>query len=447
MSIDKIIKNDLCTGCGICITEDKSNTSYMDWNEDGFLQPVLTPESDINGMEKVCPFNLNNKYDEDYLAKKFLSGYTHADEDIGLYTGLYGGYSKEHRLTSSSGGLATFVFEKLLNSGAVEALFIVKEFNGRYKYQLFNTVGDIKSISKTRYYPVTLDSLFTEIKKIDGRVAVSGVACFLKAIRLKQNLYPEYKEKIPFLVGIICGGLKSRFYTDFLAQSAGCSGEYTTPEYRVKNASSFASDYKFSCRDKYGERIHVVEMHKLGDMWGTGLFKSNACDFCDDVMTELADISLGDAWIKPYNEEGLGNSVVITRSKTAHDIISSGIQSGELSLEKLNLSSVKSSQQGSFNHRHKGLLFRIKNARNSQILVPVKRKRFLSRQSLFFNLVQKQRLITRRNSLDYWKQSGSLEDFNSKITVSLTKLFKLTRLNHKFNRVVIRVKKIMRLEK
>jgi coenzyme F420-reducing hydrogenase beta subunit len=42
-------------------------------------------------------------------------------------------------------------------------------------------------------------------------------------------------------------------------------------------------------------------------MWGTGLFKSNACDFCDDVTTELADVSL-DAWI-PYNKDGLGNSV------------------------------------------------------------------------------------------------------------------------------------------
>lgn len=444
MSIDKIIKNDLCTGCGICISEDKSKTSYMDWNEDGFLQPVLTSSSDTYEMERVCPFNLNNNYDEDYLAKKFLDGYKESDDSVGLYIDLYAGYSKEHRLTSSSGGLATYVFEALLASGVVDALFVVKELKGRYGYQLFDSINDIKNISKTRYYPVTLDTLFAEIQKIKGRVAVSGVACFLKAIRLKQNLYPEYKEKIPFLVGIICGGLKSRFYTDFLAQSSGCTDEYIKPEYRVKNASSFASDYKFSCLDKYGERIHVVEMHKLGDMWGTGLFKSNACDFCDDVMTELADISLGDAWIKPYNQEGLGNSIIITRSQLADDVIRLGIEKGELALDKVSLDSVKSSQQGSFNHRHKGLLYRIQNAHRHNKLTPAKRKRFLSRQNLFFNFVQKQRLITRQNSLYYWKQAKSLDDYNSKLTVSLMKLSKLTRLNHKFNRVVTKIKKIMR---
>jgi coenzyme F420 hydrogenase subunit beta len=30
-------------------------------------------------------------------------------------------------------------------------------------------------------------------------------------------------------------------------------------------------------------------------MCASGLFKANACDYCDDVTTELVDISLGDA--------------------------------------------------------------------------------------------------------------------------------------------------------
>ena len=38
----------------------------------------------------------------------------------------------------------------------------------------------------------------------------------------------------------------------------------------------------------------MIKMSLLGDMWGTGLFKANACDFCDDV-TAVKDISLGDA--------------------------------------------------------------------------------------------------------------------------------------------------------
>ncbi|RJF58400.1 coenzyme F420 hydrogenase [Serratia inhibens] len=447
MTIEKIVNNNLCTGCGVCVSEDKIGNSSMRWNEDGFLIPTVTSNSDLAKMEKVCPFSLKNEYNEDYLAKKFIDNYQYIDDDIGVYTSLHAGYSLEYRNSSSSGGVATYVFEKLLSSNYVEHLFIVKEINGRYGYQLFSSVDKIKEISKTRYYPVTLESLFSEIEKIEGRVAVSGVACFIKAIRLKQNIYPELIDKIPFLIGIICGGLKSKFYTDFLAQSAGCSSEYDSPEYRVKNAKSYASDYQFSCKEKGNNRIHVVEMQRLGDMWGTGLFKSNACDFCDDVTTELADISLGDAWIKPYNQEGLGNSIVIARSQLAADIISQGINSGDLKFDVLDVDRIKASQQGSFNHRHKGLLYRINNAKKNNREFPKRRKRFLVKQNMIFNLVQKERLITREKSISVWRETKDITSFNERFKPYIMSLYQKTTINHKYLRIKEKLKKAIGINK
>lgn len=87
--------------------------------------------------------------------------------------------------------------------------------------------------------------MFREIDDKKGKVAVSGVACFIKAIRLKQYYKPEYKEKIPFLVGIICGGLKSSFFTDYLAQKTGIKGRYTKQDYRIIDVNSLSSDYAF----------------------------------------------------------------------------------------------------------------------------------------------------------------------------------------------------------
>lgn len=441
MALDKIIENNLCTGCGVCIAEDRGNSSYMDWNEDGFLVPIVKENSDLTRMESVCPFNIKNEYNEDYLARKFITNPKYNDSNIGLYTGLYAGYSVDYRDTSSSGGLATYIFEKLLTEGHVEYLFIVKEVNGLYEYQLFNAIDKIKEISKTRYYPVTMEKLFNEIDKIDGRIAISGVACFIKAIRLKQQLYPELKEKIPFLIGIICGGLKSKFYTDFLAQAAGCFSEYHSAEYRVKNSESNASNYKFSCKEKYGKRIHVVEMQSLGDMWGSGLFKSNACDFCDDVTTELADISLGDAWIKPYSQEGLGNSIIITRSEYADELVKAGITDGALRLNIVEKNSVIESQQGSFNHRHKGLLFRMNAAKNIGLLFPKKRSRFLKKQNFIFNLVQKKRLLTRKNSLSIWQEEKALLPFKERLDPYVKDLYKITVVNNRYLRIT---KKLMK---
>ncbi|WP_345768837.1 Coenzyme F420 hydrogenase/dehydrogenase, beta subunit C-terminal domain [Citrobacter amalonaticus] len=438
VTIKDVIDNQLCTGCGVCISEDSSATSQMIWNEDGFLIPRITEESSITSMLKVCPFNLKRQslINEDMLAKEVFKGIGHSDDDIGFYKELYVGYSKQYRESSSSGGIATYIFEKLLTDGYVDNVFIVKEFQGRYAYQVFNDANKIREISRTRYYPVTLEDLFKNINNISGRIAVSGVSCFIKAIRLKQHHYPELRTKIPFLVGIICGGLKSRYYTDYLSQSAGCHDEYTNAEYRVKKKNSFALDYQFSCLSKKNKIIHVVDMQAMGDMWGTGLFKSNACDFCDDVTTELADISLGDAWIEPYNLDGNGNNVVICRSELAKEIIANGIRKEELTLDLLPLSLMKLSQQGSFNHRHKGLSYRIKKANANNIQTPIKRHRFLKKQSFILNLIQERRLRTRHKSIEIWKKTKNSNDFDNGMYKYLKSLRRITTLNRRFNRVL-----------
>lgn len=434
MSIEKILENELCTGCGVCVSEDKSKTAKMVWNDSNFLVPKLTELSTSNEMYSVCPFNPNLK-NEDELGKIIFQRYSEKYNDkIGFYDGLYAGYSNTYRETSSSGGIATYIFEKIINNKIADHLFIVQESCEGFEYQLCSDIGDIRKISKTRYMPVTLEKLFTEIDNIDGKVAVSGVSCFVKAIRLKQEKYPHLKEKIPFVVGIICGGLKSKFYTDFLAQSAGCATEYSSVQYRVKNKNSFALDYKFSCKEKDNGRIHMVDMLSLGDMWGTGLFKSNACDFCDDVMNELADISLGDAWIDPYDKSGGGNSVIITRSQIAELFISQGSMGKELTLDKISLEKIIQSQSGSYNHRHKGLAYRIGKFSGKEMIN--KRNKFISKQNIFLNLVQAQRMKTRKQSLYYWKNSKDLSEFNNLMNPLIVKLKIYTKLQHKIMKLI-----------
>ena len=438
MNIDSIVKNNLCTGCGACISEDQSHQAKMIWNSEGFLIPSLGESSTQDKMIKVCPFAIQQK-NEDELGELFLKQpETQYHDKIGYYYGLYAGYSKQFRETSSSGGIATYIFKILLEQKIVDNLFIVKEVDGQYAYQFFSNIEKITQISKTRYTPVTLEMLFQEILEIDGTVAVSGVACFVKAIRLKQMYNPELKEKIKFVVGIICGGLKSRYYTDYLAQEAGCKSEYSHAQYRVKNKQSYALDYKFSCEEKLNNKIHMVEMRSLGDMWGTGLFKSNACDFCDDVLTELADISLGDAWIDPYDKNGLGNSIIITRTEIAEDLIQNGLYKNQLTLDMINQEKIILSQSGSFNHRHKGLFYRIMKMEKGRKLAPKKRNKHIEKQNIFFNIVQNSRLKTRQKSLDIWLETTDNLNFKIYMKPYLDNLKFFTLWNHR----LIKLKKI-----
>lgn len=428
-TITDIVMNDLCTGCGLCVSESK--TSAMEWNEYGFLIPKLD-ESFNDTAIKVCPFNPNPDVvveDEDKLADIFLKNSTKRYKRIGHFEHIYVGYADAYRETSSSGGIATYVFEQLLKQNIVQNLFIVKEVNGSYAYQWFSDVDHVKEISKTRYIPVTLEKLFKEIDAIEGKIAVSGVACFIKAIRLKQHYHPQLKEKIPFLVGIICGGLKSRFFSDYLAQKTGIEGEYNKQQYRIKDIKSTASDYSFGAFDKSG-KFHQLKMRTVGEMWGTGLFKNNACDFCDDVTTELADISLGDAWLQPYNQDGAGTSVIVTRSGIADLLVKEGIANRSLTVEELSLDMFTASQEGSFKHRQKATAYRLTQKRNAKSVLPKKRERLLQSIPLEFKLVQYHRMQMREKSLEIWKRYQKAIIFDVKISALRKRLTFMTKNYH-----------------
>lgn len=433
-TIEDIVENDLCIGCGVCASESKD--SSMIWNKYGFLVPDITKSFNKDAI-KVCPFNPQPEEeveDEDKIAQYFMANTPYKDPDIGHYHEIYVGYSKKFRPTSSSGGIGTYILEQLLQQKIVDHLFVVKEKDGEYAYQWFDSVEDITATSKTRYLPVSLEKLFLEIDSKSGKVAVSGIPPFLKAVRLKQYYYPKYQEKIPFLIGIICGGWKSKFFTDYLAQKAGIKGKYSKQEYRIKDEASYALDYSFGAYDE-NESFHQMKMKLAGNMWGTGLFNANASDFSDDVTAELGDISLGDAWINPYMKDGKGTSLFVTRSVLADRLIQEGIQKGKLNLEKLPIQDFIKSQLGAFRHRRVGLKLRLKELKKSDKIVPFKRNRFLVKAPIEYQIVQKQRRIIRHLSLKLWQEYKDVDKFEQKIEPLIAELNKKTFLYHMFQKI------------
>ena len=265
--IAKVVDNDLCTGCGVCTYACSSNALIMQWNEDGFLVPSLAGDcNNDSSCISVCPFNpepIEEVKDENALANIFLSDKTETYDHLGRLINLYAGHSNDFRLSSSSGGLATYVLDQLLDRKIVKYVFSVRASNSSdnyYEFTVAHNKEELRDSSQTRYYPVTLSTVLSEIEKLDGTVAVTGIACFVKAIRLAQYYNPELKEKIPFIVGIICGGLKSRFFTEYLASKSGVSnGSISSPQYRIKNIEGSAKNYSFGCLDKQNKTFKKIE--------------------------------------------------------------------------------------------------------------------------------------------------------------------------------------------
>lgn len=431
---DSVVKQDMCIGCGACLYSSSNDNLVMSWNKEGFLNPTSeTPENESEESLKVCPFNPfpdKEVRTENEIAKIFLNDAPNRHLRVGHYYSTYVGYSNKYRLTSSSGGMATYLIDQLLNKNIVDAVVTVKEGKDSfYEYSVIRSTDELTSTSETKYYPVTLGTVINQLKTSNERFAIVGIACFIKSVRLLQFYHPELKEKIKFTIGIICGGIKSRFFAEYLAGRSGVTyNQFSQPQFRIKDHQSAASDYSFGCKDEEGA-LHTIKMREVGDMWGSGMFKNNACDFCDDVTTELADISLGDAWLNPYNQDGKGTNVMVTRSQLAEDLIKEGIKKKELTVEHLDFNQFLSSQQGSFNHRQKALGYRVRLAEKKGLSIPPKRHD-QEKISLDFKLVQKQRMVVRKQSLIQWPITNESHLFDEVMLGSRDKLQKRTKINH-----------------
>jgi coenzyme F420-reducing hydrogenase beta subunit len=333
------------------------------------------------------------------------------------------------------------LIDELLNKNIVDAVITVKEGkNNFYEYSVLRSADELISTSKTKYFPVTLATVLEQLKNSNERFAVVGIACFIKSVRLLQFYHPDLQERIKFTIGIICGGIKSRFFAEYLAGKAGvANNHFTHPQFRIKDHQSGASDYSFGCKDEKGE-LHTVKMRKVGDMWGSGMFKNNACDYCDDVTTELADISLGDAWLSPYTQDSKGHNVLITRSQLAEELLRRGVENDEITLEELAFKKFLSSQQGSFNHRHTGLKYRIQLADKTGYIIPPKRHD-VQRISLDFKLVQKQRRLVRKLSLVEWIKHRNSLKFDEAMSAPRESLKKRTTINHIIRKIKMRLRK------
>jgi coenzyme F420-reducing hydrogenase beta subunit len=453
--ISTVVYADMCIGCGMCIPFCPQQALTIDWSSNGLYQPHARSVDcgTCNKCLQVCPFasglatgiNLPN---EDALGQVLgnIPGARH-DPNIGHYLGLYAGYAKEFRATGSSGAIATWSLSTLLSEGAIDAAFCVTAAEGElethFEYRVCESAEEIRRAARTRYYPAKLDRIIDYALSHEGRYALVALPCSIKALRLSQLANPILKERIVFTVGIFCGGLKTRYYTDYLAASAGCNHTNTCkPEYRIKNPDSSADDYAFGCQDTNGN-THTIRMKVLGDMWGTGLFKPNACDYCDDLASELADLSVGDAWIPPYGSSGLGTSILVIRSKEAASLVERGQTHGELSLKPISAALVNASQRGNINHRRKGLAYRLKLANCRGQTVPAKRVEPRHPVNPIFAVVQRLRMRVRKLSHDAWDAQRShpgTDLFDKIMQKDLSRLQAITAFSHRLGNLIHQLK-------
>jgi coenzyme F420-reducing hydrogenase beta subunit len=438
--LTQIVDGGYCIGCGACsYLSDHKIPTILD--QFGQFQADLKKSDNYITTDveeqilSVCPFS-NNRLNEDVIAKDLYGDNCEKDTRVGYHLNTFAGYVAEDnfRDVGASGGFITWILAELLRLGLVDGVAHVKKVKDPedgvlFRYGISRTVDEVKAGAKSRYYPIEMSEILQEIKDTPGRYVVVGLPCFIKAVRRLSAIDPVIKERVVYCVGLVCGHLKSKAFADCFGWQLGIPPEQLEEiDFRVKFPDRPAGDYGMFLKGA-GKEVVLPKKGLLGANWGHNLFRYSACDYCDDVFAETADVVVGDAWLPRYVNDSLGNSVLVVRDQRIQDIISTGLKERRIEVSSLSLDEVARSQAGGLRDRREGLSYRLHLKTKEQKWAPEKRVK-PERMPYFGQRarVYRSRIKLRVESHILWKEAvaiGSFKFFAHKIGILIKQNHKL----------------------
>jgi coenzyme F420 hydrogenase subunit beta len=381
---DTVVAGGYCIGCGACAAVERSPFE-MTLDERGRWQARLradaTPAMLAAPVLEVCPFSGRGPDEDDIARRRYATATPHPQ--LGFHRALYAGHvaEGEHRARGSSGGFTSWLLEELLTLDLVDAVLHVKPQTPTaddpllFRYGASTTPAEVRAGAKSRYYPVELSGALRALREgPPRRYAVVGVPCFVKAVRRLALADDRVAERVAFAVALFCGHLKSARFAELLAMELDVPlGDLRAIDFRQKLAGRTANRYGVTVWSTDGAATTRPMSDVIGHNWGHGVLKYRACDYCDDVAGETADVAVGDAWLPRYSQDAAGTNVIVVRHPTVERLIENGRARGRLTLDELTPQDVVRSQRSGFRHRRDGLAYRLARDDARGIWRPVKR--------------------------------------------------------------------------
>ena len=377
-TIKDVVINNYCVGCGACAFIEKSG---MEINKYGEYVPRNPDKIKNPRALDACP-SLNPLLNEDRLADQFISDTDKFEKGIGKYDSIFAGYVIENniRKNGTSGGMGTWIATELFNKNYINAVIHVKH-SERHKYsdpfftyQISRTIPDIKDGAKTRYHVVELSQVLKQVRETPGEYLFIGVPCMAKTIRRLQAQDEILNKRIKFVMSLVCGHLKSINWTLSLSWAAGIPPmESSRFEYRTKADNIPPRAYIFRAWNKKGNMRQYDSASVIGGKFNQGALMLPACEYCDDVVGETADVTIGDAWLPRFESDNEGTNLIISRNKLITKLIQESHKANRILIEVITSKEAYKSQSGGFRQRQEGLAYRLSKKHKNGCFVPTKR--------------------------------------------------------------------------
>jgi len=339
-SLQEIVENGLCLGCGLCESLSGRERITMEWvDPPGRLRPRVHAELDEEAEQAIlqgCPgVHLDEPLDPARHGPN-----AREDPSFGPWIRIWKGHASEPKIhhLGSSGGALTALSLYLLETGKVDFICHVKADDVRpmrTRSHVSTNRDEVLEGAGSRYGPASpLDRFMEQLDK--GRpFAVVGKPCDISGVHNMRKLDPRVDELVKYTMAFSCGTFAdlqcSRWMLERVGFPGGQDGEENLSLFRYRGYGCPGPTRAVDQNGKVYDEPYLDFWY--GEHGWTHQFR---CKICADPTGEATDISVADAWQGggPTEEEWGGYSTFISRTPRGDALMQEAIEAGALTVEE-----------------------------------------------------------------------------------------------------------------
>jgi len=329
----------VCTGCSACteacttLDENGVKPICLVVNEHGLRVPRINVYTCTHCLlcSKACPTH-DNIFRND-------SSFERYKEKI---SDCYYGYSldREHRYEAATAGIATEIAAWMLDTGQADG--VVGSYQNSENVvvtEIFTDGGVLKEKARGSIYRQVsvLNGLVEKIKQGKHRkVVLIGLPCHIAGLKKLQKINNYLRTHVEFVtIALFCKQTKTEDFSRIERKLLGAEANQVLT-YR-------GNGWPGSTRVEGGKSLPFRhQLFRL--MWGSFAFTPDYCFACSDPLGTVADISVGDAWLRKYNDDKVGSSLFIAYTSRGKTIIDAMTVEGRIHSEREKADNVIASQ-------------------------------------------------------------------------------------------------------
>jgi coenzyme F420 hydrogenase subunit beta len=312
MDVGKVRDDGLCMQCGTCVAVCPTRAVALDWTVAAGYRVTVDRErcTDCGICVEACPGPGVDFRPGAWWRERNVGAA--ARDFLGPWRRLWFGWAAdpEVRHLGASGGVATALLAALLEEDLADAVLAV----GMRADRPLQAVGmvcrspaEVAACRGSKYNVVPVNTLLGGVLREPGRYVLVGLPCHIQGLRLAQRRSRRLRERVVLTLGVFCGLTGEPRASEVAALQAGLDpADLASVSYRGPGWPGgmhlVTRDGRSRWRDYPQYYDRCVAAHT-----------PPRCRICPDALAELADISVGDAWLDRFEgSDGVSDLIVRT---------------------------------------------------------------------------------------------------------------------------------------